>query len=405
MKIQISKIRFNPENPRHFINPDKIDSLAASMKADGQLEPVKVRKLTPQDTPSHGCTGTEPAEYELFEGERRLRAAMKLGWLEIEAEACTGTREDFSLKGFMDNNGEPYLWLDKYRYIANYRAKNPNLTQKQTADILDVASTMVSNADKVIPLLNDGAMAEIYRIAKLSTSWQVPERTVVTLSGLANGQKDVLNLMERAIKVAIQGKMTEKQAKKLAEWVKLGNSPETFGDSKQPAVDKALAGEGQDGPYATLWQELAETGYFQIKRPAKGGIHIIIADEDSGAVAALGAAGAIWGLGHKDSKLDENPYLVDLPGMVEKIKAGEVVSGKGDGLSESQIPNGAGGIPNSKSQMPNGPMTMVKGILNKQVTTASNDPIDQLKAKAINTGLSLAKKGAKKVWTYFKKKM
>ncbi len=342
MKISISKIRFNPENPRHFINPDGIDSLAASMEADGQLESVKVRELTPQDTPSQGCTAIEPAEYELFEGERRLRAAMKLGWTEIEAEVFTGNREDFSLKGFMNNNGEPYHWLDKYRYIADYMAKHPDLTQRQIADKLNVGLTIVNNANKVIPLLNEGAMAEIVRIANKTTDWEVPERSVVTLSGLANGQNNVLDLMERALKVLIAGKMTEKQVKKLAEWVKAGNSPESFGESGKTHPSPPEAGESQSegatsvaansaegdqesglngGRHAKLLQELKDTGYFEIKTPAKSGLNIIIQDEDSGALAALGAAGAIWALGHPDGgKLDDNPYLADLPGLIKEVQ-------------------------------------------------------------------------------------
>ncbi len=350
---------------------------------------MKTRELTPQDTPSQGCTATEQAGYELFEGERRLRAAMKLGWTEIEAEVFKGSREDFSLKGFENNNGEPYHWLDKYRYIADYMAKHPDLTQRQIADMLNVGLTMVNNANKVIPLLNEGAMAEIVRIANKTTDWEVPERAIVTLSGLANGQNNVLDLMERALKVLIAGKMPEKEVKNLAVWVKAGNTPESFGEGgKTHPSPPAGEGQGEGAPstaensvkggqesglngwrHAKLLQEMKDTGYFEIKTPAKGGLHIIIQDEDSAAVAALMAAGGIWALKHNNGKLDDNPYLADLPKLVEKIKAGECGGSEGQkvgglakaGASESQIPNSG----NSKSKIPNHPLDQFTGIISQ----------------------------------------
>ncbi len=240
MKIQISKIRFNPENPRHFINPDGIDSLAASMKANGQLESVKVRELTAQDTASQGCTGKELAGYELFEGERRLRAAMKLGWTEIEAEVFTGGREDFSLKGFMNNNGEPYHWLDKYRYIADYMEKHPDLTQIQIADRVALSQQEVSNAIKALSILNKSAQEMIYRNSVKSKDWQLPVAVVMMLTALAKGQPNDQDTVEQALKVVFDRKMTVKQAEKLVEWVNKGNAPETFpADGKTSKVKGA----------------------------------------------------------------------------------------------------------------------------------------------------------------------
>src|SRR5208283_1953790 len=122
-------------------------------------------------------------------------------------------------------------------------------------------------------------------------------KAILALSSFAMGGQDDIDLMERAIRVLIAGKMTEKKAKKLAEWVKDGNSPEDFaGSNAQKAKSSKEDGDGQDGPYARQWQELKETGYFQIKGPSKGSIHIIIPDEGSGVAAAFGAAGAIWAL-------------------------------------------------------------------------------------------------------------
>lgn len=58
----ISFIKPNPCQPRKNFNPDELESLAASIKEKGILQPLIVRKITDN-------------QYELIAGERRLRAA------------------------------------------------------------------------------------------------------------------------------------------------------------------------------------------------------------------------------------------------------------------------------------------------------------------------------------------
>jgi ParB family transcriptional regulator, chromosome partitioning protein len=58
------------EQPRHYFDPEKLDQLAHSIAQHGILEPLLVRRLNP-----HG--------YELVAGERRYRAAVKLGLSEV----------------------------------------------------------------------------------------------------------------------------------------------------------------------------------------------------------------------------------------------------------------------------------------------------------------------------------
>ena len=45
MQIPITKIRPNPKQPRHVITPEAVDKKVASLKADGQETPIKVRQL------------------------------------------------------------------------------------------------------------------------------------------------------------------------------------------------------------------------------------------------------------------------------------------------------------------------------------------------------------------------
>ncbi len=70
-KLAISSIRPNPYQPRREFNETELSELQASLKASGLLQPITVRRS------SNG--------YELISGERRLRAATRLGWKEIPA--------------------------------------------------------------------------------------------------------------------------------------------------------------------------------------------------------------------------------------------------------------------------------------------------------------------------------
>jgi ParB family transcriptional regulator, chromosome partitioning protein len=70
-RLPIASIRANPYQPRREFDETELSELQASLKASGLLQPIAVR-------PAAGG-------YELISGERRLRAATRLGWTEIPA--------------------------------------------------------------------------------------------------------------------------------------------------------------------------------------------------------------------------------------------------------------------------------------------------------------------------------
>src|SRR4051794_26232927 len=69
--IPINQIRPNPFQPRKEFRDDELAQLQASLAANGLLQPITVRRAG--------------SGYELIAGERRLRAATRLGWAEIPA--------------------------------------------------------------------------------------------------------------------------------------------------------------------------------------------------------------------------------------------------------------------------------------------------------------------------------
>lgn len=65
----IEDIRPNREQPRKTFAPDKLEELAASIREKGIIQPLVVRRMS--------------EHYELVAGERRWRAAQKLGLTEV----------------------------------------------------------------------------------------------------------------------------------------------------------------------------------------------------------------------------------------------------------------------------------------------------------------------------------
>lgn len=70
-QLPLSSIRPNPYQPRREFDESELSELQASLKSSGLLQPITVRRAVDG--------------YELISGERRLRAASRLGWTDIPA--------------------------------------------------------------------------------------------------------------------------------------------------------------------------------------------------------------------------------------------------------------------------------------------------------------------------------
>lgn len=70
-EIPVADIKPNPFQPRTEFRPEEIEELKESLSANGLLQPITVRPAG--------------AGFELIAGERRLRAAVALGWQQISA--------------------------------------------------------------------------------------------------------------------------------------------------------------------------------------------------------------------------------------------------------------------------------------------------------------------------------
>jgi len=140
-RIQISRVRQNPFQPRRQFDEAELAELEASLKQSGLLQPITVRR--------------QGDAYELIAGERRLRAATRLGWNEISAIVRDFDDQTMLVLALVENlqrsNLNPIEEARGYRrLIDEFR-----LTQQQVADSVGKDRTTVTNLLRVLSLPTD----------------------------------------------------------------------------------------------------------------------------------------------------------------------------------------------------------------------------------------------------------
>lgn len=149
--IPIAQIGRNPFQPRREFNVEELGELEESLKASGLLQPVTVRRRQGKDG------------FELIAGERRLRAATKLGWKEIPAiikEIDDRTVLTLALvENLQRTDLNPIEEGEGYHRLSH----EFGLTQQQIAETVGKDRTTIANMlrllqlpDAVRKLLQDG---------------------------------------------------------------------------------------------------------------------------------------------------------------------------------------------------------------------------------------------------------
>lgn len=138
-RLRISEISPNPFQPRRTFTDAELSELELSLKANGLLQPITVRAR-----PNDG--------WELVAGERRLRAASRLGWTEIPALIRDFDDRAMLTLALVENlqraNLNPLEEAEGYqRLIEEF-----GLTQQQVADVVGKDRTTITNLLRVLTL-------------------------------------------------------------------------------------------------------------------------------------------------------------------------------------------------------------------------------------------------------------
>lgn len=128
----------NPNQPRRVFDEAKIDELAGSIEASGMLQPLVVR--------------TSPNGYELIAGERRLRAAQRLGLSEVPVIVHETPDPNTLLLALVENlQREDLNPIEEAAAFAELQEQF-NLTQEQVAGKVGRSRSAVANSLRLLAL-------------------------------------------------------------------------------------------------------------------------------------------------------------------------------------------------------------------------------------------------------------
>lgn len=175
--IKITDIKPNSKQPRKTFDEEKLEELSQSIKENGVIQPVTVRK-----------TGVG---YELVMGERRWRAARKAGLKEIPAIVRELDEKQLAVFALIENMQREDLNIIEEALGIEKMINDFGLTQEEAANSLKKSRPYVTNALRLLKL--PAAVQE------LVVSKQLSAGHARAIAGLP-GEKLQLEAAELAVK-------------------------------------------------------------------------------------------------------------------------------------------------------------------------------------------------------------
>lgn len=138
VRLPVAKILPNPAQPRKYFQQEELSGLAESIRENGILQPITVRK--------------EADFYYLIAGERRLRAAKLAGLQEIPAILTECKQEDSALLALLENVQRKDLQLFEQAHALVALLQEWNLTQEEAARRLGMSQSALANKIRLLKL-------------------------------------------------------------------------------------------------------------------------------------------------------------------------------------------------------------------------------------------------------------
>ncbi len=192
----IGKIKLNPNQPRRYFDPQKLEELSRSIQELGILEPLLVRTLP-------------DGKYELVAGERRYKAAQLAGLTEVPVVI----RE-------MDD-----ITTSKVQLVENLQREDLNPIE-ETEGILELLSIELGvSSNEIISILNSAANAKKRKLELTENVFRQLETVESILEGIGKFSAEsfrvsripLLNLPGYILEALRQGKLEYTKARAIAQ--------------------------------------------------------------------------------------------------------------------------------------------------------------------------------------------
>ena len=138
LEVPVNAVSPNPKQPRTRFDDDAINSLAASIREVGILQPIVVRKAS--------------AGYELIAGERRLRAAKVAGLATIPVVVRDSDDADTLREALIENIHREDLGPIELAEAFRQLLEELGLKQEELADRVGVSRSHIANTIRLLQL-------------------------------------------------------------------------------------------------------------------------------------------------------------------------------------------------------------------------------------------------------------
>lgn len=195
--LAVDAIRANRHQPRQRFDPAKIRSLAASIKADGMMQPVVVR-----------VSADDPTRYELIAGERRWRAAQEAGLTQVPAIVRAIDDEKAAELALIENIQREDLNAMEKAEAFQHLSNQFGLTHSQIAERVGLERSSVSNLLRLLDLTD--FVRDLVRENVLSMG------QARAIAGLADAVQQ-RGLAEKAVREGLSVRQVEQEARRLQQ--------------------------------------------------------------------------------------------------------------------------------------------------------------------------------------------
>lgn len=138
-EISLEEIQVNPYQPRVHFDKDALQELAESIKVQGIIQPITVRKLAPN-------------EYQLISGERRFQASKLAGLTQIPAYVRTANDQQMLEMALIENIQRENLNALEIAHSYQRLLAECNLKQEELGDRVGKNRTTVNNYLRLLKL-------------------------------------------------------------------------------------------------------------------------------------------------------------------------------------------------------------------------------------------------------------
>lgn len=213
----------NPNQPRRRFDCDELEGLAESIRQNGILQPINVRKVL-------------DGKYELIAGERRLRAARMVGLSRIPCILMEATDEKSALYAILENLQRQDLSFFEEAAAIERLMTEYNLSQEDAAKKLGKAQSTLSNKLRLLKL-SEEIRSEITKAGLTERH----ARALLRLNNEAQLKRALSIIVERRLNVSetdrLVTQMLERGIKSKKQPLKVFKDVRIFVNTLNHAVD------------------------------------------------------------------------------------------------------------------------------------------------------------------------